>query len=552
MTSINADGANQEVWIREVAGAKSYSVDSGGNWSALSENQPITITNTGSDYLKVLFKTNITITNGGLYFTCNSDYIQFGSTSLNSDGSRPIITISNVSNYDGLIDNPGNNSIHVANLQMVGAGTVSLNNGGGWFGQAFFGASATNNMFVNCSTDENMPISSVSGGIVGTTAANGAGSRLEIIGCTTAGSINGSAGGIIGQYAGADSGYIRISQCSTTGNIAAEGGGIFGKYAGRINGQAIATNCYSSGIIANTGGGGGIFGSLAGADGGTATANQCYSTGAVGALCGGIFGQNARNAIATYCYTTGIIFGGGIFGSSYSGSLATNCYTSGQSFATPTSGIYAGSGTDGSTNYSEANRGNSGAWASINAGQAGISPGSVWTEIATNTPYLLSSYGSTPYQLNNIIFDASGGIFFTNFDGSVVQGSTTAAAVLPVGYTYELLDAPNANFTINSATGAISVAASTSAGTYTLTIYSYINPYSITTYTLTVSEASAGPGASTSGCCGSLEGQNNLDYATIFQVKGGNALIADSTNPRNKFTSYQDMFRLKAALAFHR
>lgn len=87
-------------------------------------------------------------------------------------------------------------------------------------------------------------------------------------------------------------------------------------------------------------------------------------------------------------------------------------------------------------------------------------------------------------------------------------------------------------------------------GNYTLTIYCYINPYSVTSYTLIVTEAPVS--ASSASCCGLLVGQSNLDYATINQVKGGNAIISDASNPRNKLTSYQDMMRLKTALAFSR
>ncbi len=550
MTTISVNGASAELWIREIAGTKSYSVDAGANWNALSGTVSVTITNTGAatnNFLRVLFKTDITISDGDFYFICNSNYIQFGSTSLNADGSRPTLTVSGVSSYAGLIANASYSGIRVLNLQMTGTGLVSLTNGAGWFGQYAFGASATGNMFVNCSADENLPISTLSGGIVGANAGSGASARLEIIGCTSAGDINGLAGGIVGQYAGTNGGYVRVTQSSSSGSIAIEGGGIFGKYAGRIGGEAYAGTCYSSGFI-TSGGGGGIFGSYAGADGGTATANTCYSTGTIGSQCGGIYGMNADSARAVSCYTTGYIFGGGIFGSSYTSTTASNCYTAGPTGVSPTSGIYAGDGSDGASNYSEANNGDAGTWNSTNAGLAGITTGGTWISTGVNTPYLFSSYGYTPYQINNINFDSSGSLFYTSFDASATPGSSTDAAIAPPGYTYEIIDSPSAYITIDASTGAIIVGSGTELGTYTLTIYSHNNPYAVTTYTLTVN-ASSSSGAASGTCCGSLAGQSNLDYATIFQVKGGNALIA---TPSNKFTSYQDMFRFKTALAFHR
>ena len=106
--------------------------------------------------LKVLFRTGITIDSTSKYFVCGSDNIQFGSTSLNNDGSRPVITV-NVLNWDGLIMNGtgtgpgenGRNNIYIYNLYIDGNG-YSLQIGAGWLGKSYFGNRATNNFIVNC------------------------------------------------------------------------------------------------------------------------------------------------------------------------------------------------------------------------------------------------------------------------------------------------------------------------------------------------------------------------------------------------------------------
>lgn len=565
-TTITADGETETIYFSYISSGPTIGLFYRINNGLLNGiSLPITIINTNIPHtLKVLFETDIVIGSDITYFVAGSDNIQFGSTSLNSNGTRPTFTIDNVINYPGLIKNyddvsSGYNKIRILNLQMTAVGTSTLANGNGWFGQAFFGQSAIGNLIINCSTDSTLPISNLSGGIMGGGAGGGSSARLQIIGCTSAGSINGASGGIVGQAAGQDGGEVIVSQCSSSGQISSSGGGIYGPYAGRFGGTASAYTSYSTGTIGTSGGG--IFAQYAARaeipapfDTGTAIANNCYSTGFISTNGGGIFGEDsADGALANKCYSTGRIFtfggsnSGGIFGANYSGS-ATDCYTSGLG-TDPSNGIYAGSGSDnasGSNNYSEANNGNMGNWSDT---RASIRLGLGWISIGANTPFIFAQIGFTPYQLENITPDASGNVFITDFAGTVTAGSTTNPAILPTGYTYVLITVAS-GITINSATGAISVAASVTPNTYTLTIYSYINPYSVTTYTLTVDPAAAA--ATTSVCCGTLAGQSNLNYITINDVQAGNTFAASLSNPKFRFASYTDYLKYATSRAFRR
>ena len=127
---------------------------------------PVTIINNtpGSGILKVLFTTDITLNNINYFFICGSPNIQFGDTSLKPDGTRPIITIDNVVNYPGLVQNGaarpviGKDNIYIFNL-YVASNNSSISIQGGWIGQAYFGQGTspvdllTNNYIICCSSD---------------------------------------------------------------------------------------------------------------------------------------------------------------------------------------------------------------------------------------------------------------------------------------------------------------------------------------------------------------------------------------------------------------
>ena len=152
--------------------------------------------------LKIEFTTDIRIIYQFVYFVCFSSNIQFGSTSLKADGSRPKFIIE-TNNYDGLIqngdeNNTGYNNIYIYNL-FVDGNNYTINIDGGWLGKKYFGHGSSDNYIVNCSSAGN--IDSNAGGILGSNAAINNG-NVKLIGCSSSGNIGLWGGGIIGRYAG--------------------------------------------------------------------------------------------------------------------------------------------------------------------------------------------------------------------------------------------------------------------------------------------------------------------------------------------------------------
>lgn len=493
---------------------------------------PITIIDDPSrppqEYLQIVFTTDITLTQNNQYFICDTDYILFGKTSLNADGSRPTINISNVTNYPGFIQNgtninPGNNYITVTNINVVSNGsTLAIR--GGWIGQEYYSRAASNNWFINCST--NGDILEACGGIVGASAAKLNG-NIRLLYCNSSGNIIGTtAGGIVGNNAGegdplnigVSGGSVGIDQCSSSGTIiGSDAGGIIGAnaglYAGAFSGNCTVTNCYSSGNIQGLNAGG-IVGKETQ---GRVNLNSCYSIGnIIGDQAGGIFGSLAGNigpaARCFNCYSTGTISdnGGGIFGSGFNSPaiIAFNCYTSGTSVIN-TGGIFAGLNTDntyGANNYSETNNGNSDGWKDSNANTyltgapiIGQPLGTNWVSLGTDTSYNLLNMGFTPYSINNIEFNSNIFSFTTTYSVTVAKGNGSIPSVLPSGYTYSPISI-NGDFytaiyqiTINPSTGQILTTAATPIGVYNIYLKNQINPYSITEIILTVEDAPPPP-----------------------------------------------------------
>jgi hypothetical protein len=493
MSGISASGT---LYFRQIGFNIQYSLDNA-IWN-FPPGFPLTITNSNpSVTLTVLFTTNITINIGTRYFICGSDNIQFGSTSLNTDGTRPIITISGVTNYSGLIQNTsGYSDIKICNLVVSASGGSKLVDYAGWIAQEEF--NGINNWIINCSSDGPIGDALISncGGIVGGRTGSLSQAVLTIIGCTTSGNINlGGGGGIVGAGCGGfGTSQIAVIECSSSGTIDVISGGIFGG----VCSECTATRCYSTGAI--SGGAGGIFGSEAGLYG-SVTATNCYSTGNIGNSGGGIFAEKADQAIANSCYSTGAITSaGGIFGIDFTvNSTAIRCYSSGASSVLNTGGIYYSSGNDnlqGSNNYSEANNSSSG-WSDVNAASTlNDIPnplGSTWISISSNTPYILRNIGFSPYSIYNILESAGPTYSFnTSYSETITQGTSTIVAALPAGYTYDLVvidsDYPTSypGITINSTTGQVSTTSSVVPGVYQLFVRNTINPYSVSVFNLTV------------------------------------------------------------------
>lgn len=410
-------------------------------WSNLPLPCTVTNTNPTLGMLKILFTTNISVTNYYQYFICaavgegTGNNIQFGSESLNTDGSRPIITINILDSelsYAGFIHNGdefnnGFNNVFVFNLKMVITDGI-LSDGGGWVCARYFGYNASNNIVINCTS--NGLISPNGGGIMGEYA--GYNGELYIIGCSSTGNIGQDGGGICGSNSGNNSIFECVS-CWSEGNISDRGGGILG--ANAINNTYIAyvQNCYSLGTIGDDdsdseslGGAGGILGANACISADSESESEyivisnCYSAGSINKNSGGIIGMNYQGPITIYnCYSTGpinsIFGGGGICGNygDFEGTLrVTNCYVSSSTnaqngYIISTSDTVNGELLEGnivlSNNYSEASNEETG-WNSENAntvllGNPGSNKvGSVWCEVFNGEPYLLKLMGHTPFS----------------------------------------------------------------------------------------------------------------------------------------------------------
>ena len=476
-TTIIADGATDTIYFKYDSGTGVEYKINDGSYNGVS--LPITIINSNtSSTLKTLFETDMILTTSIFYFICGSDNIQFGSTSLNNDGTRPVITIDNVLNYPGLIQNGyaganGFNKIYVYNLEITTENGSTLAPNAGWFGQEYFAKGVGTCYIVNCHSDG--PIIDAGGGIVGGYAASNEG-NLKIIGCSSSGDSGDYSGGIVGYYAGRDGGIINCTGCWSTGIIGNRGGGIYGYSAGDTTGEVIATNCYSTGNIGITGGG--IFGQVPGANLGGAGAVNCYSSGNIGTDAGGIFGSGAASddgsTSATNSYSTGTITtpGNGIYGSNIqSGATTTNCYAANGAWNTTT--------------------------ANTNLTGEPVSPsvvGTTWVATVINQPYELLNMGYTPYNINNISVSGSGvpSLVRTSNETIVAGTSTESAIVSEKSYTIiEKSGGDSGSYstiTIDSTTGVISTTSSTSTGTYTL-ILRNDGSYNITSFSLTVTES---------------------------------------------------------------
>lgn len=569
-SSISTAGGNT-IYIQYASSKLQYQINStsAGGWSDLNA-APVsgyTITNSspGSGTVKVIFTTDITITASSQYFVCGSTNIQFGSETLNANGTRPTITISNVANYVGFIGNgfsgaDGYNTISVYNLIINPTGTTTQGTDGGWVCRTNFAKGATNNLVVNCSSSGTIKGGGIVGGFaarLGVTPTFNVAS-LTVRGCTSSGDITGTCGGIVGYNSATNNGCsLTVENCSSTGPIASGAGGITGAGCGTGTSVIEITNCYSTGPNTT---GGGIFGQTTG---GTSSATNCYSTGDIFSNGGGIYGANAGSAggfaSCTNCFSTGDInSAGGIYGSGYnaSGATAYNCYTSGAASGLNAGGIWYNSSSDtlqGLNNYSESNNGSSG-WRDSNVILTGkpvsTSYGSTWSQInGIDSAYVLSSSGYTPYSTDLV----------TTASGSVTAGASTDPAVVS-GYTYSTTPlSVNSSqpsifpyFTIHSSTGAITADASTPAGTYTIIVYSSINPYSITTYTLTVSAAASEAAllSQPNCCCAVVVQQTFPDYEAYTSRQEANPLICNQiTNTRKQFPDYEMYLRYIKALA---
>jgi hypothetical protein len=519
-TAIEAAGGTI-VYIRNNAGTNQYSYNNS-TWTTLSFPCTVENTNTGAGFLQVVFTTDITLSTTDSYFETLSDKIQFGSQSVNADGSLPIITIS-VSSYPGVFQNgtsatSGYNDIRIYNLTVDGTG-YSTSLGGGWIGRGYFGNSASGCFIINCASKGS--IGNNAGGILGYYSGTTGGS-VSIIGCSSTGSIGQQAGGIVGSNCD----NTTCEQCFSEGSIAQNGGGIFGQFT---EGNCIVTKCYSTGVIGL--GGGGIIG--AGAKDGV-SAEKCYSQGSIGQSAGGIFGAEAATTTATNCYTLGSLgtSAGGIFGNPFSTvgtRTESNCYK-----------VQGSSWSDATAN--------------TNLTGTPSSPpdvGTTWASTGTNTAYELANFGPTPYQTQTISSNA-----LVQSKSQTIEAGQSSASALATS-TYTILEKTGGDtgsydtITINATTGALSTTTATVAGAYTIYVRS-TGSYYITTFVLTVT-AYVAPATSTetaTTCCKSTMDERDISYEWINDYRIGNRLIAEYRQNSNlKFNGYSEYVKYKMAQA---
>jgi hypothetical protein len=413
----------------------------------------------------------------------------------------------------GILSGFSNGSASFTNC--TNSGTINANQAGGIAGaQSGQSGSVT---FTGCTnTGDITSAGTNAGGIAGTRLGFTNGSAT-ITGCTNNGTISGgSAGGIAGLSLGGTNGLVTITGCTNNGTISGgSAGGIAGLSLGGTNGLVTLTNCTNNGTISGQYAGG-IAGSSAGQSNGLVTLTNCFSTGLIsgqyaGGIAGDAFGLNtSRNCVISGCYSIGAISGnnaGGIVGSDvgYTSNASiipnvniTNSYSLG-AISTTAGGICGG--TDGSTYaanpnititncYSfgtivDANSGlvsvlypkpttqintyvAAGTWsdASANSNLTGTptnistnNPGSTWTTLAVNTPYIVSAYNAALYSPSSAI---------------AANTYTSAAGLFSPGYTYQLIYSDQVGDEI---TAYVFVSKGTAP---------YYNSYNFNTFTLTI------------------------------------------------------------------
>jgi hypothetical protein len=369
--------------------------------------------------------------------------------------------------------NASTNLILINNCSNAGA--VNSTYSGGICGQYFASNSVAS--ITNCYNTGTLS-AAASGGICGANCCSPDGT-VSIASCYNTGNINPYGGGIVGIYAFtgfANLGSLTITSCYNTGNISLEGGGIIGSTArgiinidkcfnlGNINGQYaggicgddfnsnayVSTpcsiiNCYSLGAI-----NGNYSGGICGAGICYMSNNQptllrfvdisnCYSVGNIATGAGGILGgisingngrypENARVTL-TNCFSNGTVAaaGSGLIANSLPIKLLVeinNCYI-------------------GNNEWSDATAQTSltGAPTSINTNN----PGTTWTTISINAPYILSLYNAEIYDPNTI---AIGSTDYTSSQG-----------LIQPDYTYSIVTTNKPNdtmLTIDASNGILS------------------------------------------------------------------------------------------------
>ncbi len=261
---------DDNLYIRQENGVLQYSTDQS-SWSAAG--WPLSITNTGLGTLTVHLLSDLTLTDANSYFVVNSGNITFDGEA-SSLTAPTIVTVVDVTDYPGLIANgssvaSGYGGITVSDVAVVSEGSTLLL-GGGWIGQAYFGA--------------------------------GSGMTSSFSDCYSTGSIPADGGGIVG----ANSSGANVDECFATGSIDVDAGGIIGRYAD----AAVVTSSYSTSRVSARGGG------IIGANSSNSTVQSSFGVGSITASGGGIVGSSPVNVSVSNSYSAGLGTGGGIIAGS--------------------------------------------------------------------------------------------------------------------------------------------------------------------------------------------------------------------------------------------
>ena len=226
---------------------------------------PITIIGaTKTVPLSVTLAGAITFDSSSQFFIIGSDYI-----TISGSGSGSAITIQNVLNYPGLVQNGTSSSsggyayTSIVYITIKTSGTSSLAEYAGWICQKYF--SGRTFQINNCTNYGD--IGNYSGGLIGAYAfsydpiSSTVPNSVTILYCTNYGAINGTgAGGIIGgnmygSTTNINNGKLSITWVSNNGDINGSGaGGLIGQGAQYNSTSCISyiSQCSNLGTIANT------------------------------------------------------------------------------------------------------------------------------------------------------------------------------------------------------------------------------------------------------------------------------------------------------------
>ena len=452
MTTISQSGGT--IYIRQnVANIEYQSNSTTGAWTTIS-SWPATFTNNtpaSETILTVSLFSNITVS---LSTQTTSGYFITGSNYITYDGSTSnyTVTISGFTGgYLGFIQNgtsttDGKHTITVKNIRTALASSSVLDptNFGGWICQNYFGKNiksavgynAATNLITITNCSNSAIVGGSSGGICG--PYFGYNADATVTNCFNTGSATGSScGGIFGISLGDTGGTVTISNCYNTGNVGANSGGICAVRAGSNNGTVTISNCYNTGAISGNGGGGGIAAQQFGYNtNNICSISNCYNIGNIVTTVttntgpGGICGRGAGNNTATIsynpiinitnCYNLGTISNGtgspvigcsGILGGNPTTASTrtptiniTNCYS-----VNPASALSAAITTMTTPAPTQTNCFSYTTWTDTNSKAAltgtptsisSSNPGTTWTTVITNTPYILTSFNSPIYTQN--------------------------------------------------------------------------------------------------------------------------------------------------------